>query len=403
MKLIKGLVLSIFIGYVITGCKQDDSSKTVKIDSNQEVDNDKIPQLLSARFDKLVQYPIDSLSFPRSYNPADETIKKVPSKDWTSGFFAGNLWQLHELSGESRFRESAIQWTKFIEKEKFNDGTHDMGFKVYCSFGLGLEQTGNEEYKEIIVESAKTLSTRFNENVQSIRSWDFRRDQWEFPVIIDNMMNLELLFEATRLSGDSTFHKVAVKHANTTLKNHFRPDNSTFHVVVYDTITGQVKDKVTHQGYSKESAWARGQGWAIYGYTMAYRYTKDQRYLDQAKKTAAFFIQHKNLPEDGIPYWDFDAPNIPNEPRDVSAAALVGSALVELYQITGDRSYLDYSQKVLKNLETETYILPAEVDAPFILQHSSGDWSKRSEMDEPIVYGDYYYLELKRRLLKLAH
>jgi rhamnogalacturonyl hydrolase YesR len=403
MKLIKGLIFSLITCCAITSCKQDDSSKSVKADNNQAVGNAKISQLLSARFDKLVQYPIDSLSFPRSYNPATETIKKVPSKDWTSGFFAGNLWQLHELSGDSRFRESAIKWTDFIEKEKFNDGTHDMGFKVYCSFGLGLEQTGNEDYKDIIVKSAQTLSTRFNEKVQSIRSWDFRRDQWEFPVIIDNMMNLELLFEATRLSGDSTFHKVAVTHANTTLKNHFRPDNSTYHVVVYDTINGQVKDKVTHQGFSKDSAWARGQGWAIYGYTMAYRYTKDQRYLDQAIRTTAFFTQHKNLPEDGIPYWDFDAPNIPDEPRDVSAAALVGSALIELYQITGDNNYLEYSKKVLKSLETEIYILPADVDVPFILQHSSGDWSKRSEMDEPIVYGDYYYLELKRRLKNLAN
>lgn len=381
---------------ILFSCKQENDA-TIQTDNSIEQPQD-ISQLLSQRFKKLVQYPVDSLSFPRSYNPATQTIKKVPSKDWTSGFFAGNLWQLYELSGESRFRESAIKWTSFIEKEKLNAGTHDMGFKVYCSYGLGLKQTGDVDYKNIILESARTLSTRFNENVQSIRSWDFRKDQWEFPVIIDNMMNLELLFEATQLSGDSTYHNMAITHANTTLKNHFRADNSTFHVVVYDTINGQVKDKVTHQGYSKESAWARGQAWAIYGYSMTYRYTKDKRYLDQAIKTAAFFTQHKKLPVDGIPYWDFDAPNIPNEPRDVSAAAIVGSALVELYQITGHQNYLDYSKKVLKSLETETYILPVDVDAPFILQHSSGDWSKRSEMDEPIVYGDYYYLELKLRL-----
>ncbi|GAL01743.1 glucuronyl hydrolase [Nonlabens ulvanivorans] len=190
-----------------------------------------------------------------------------------------------------------------------------MGFKVYNSFGLGYNRTGKEHYKDVLISSAQTLASRFNPNVQSIRSWDFNSDQWEFPVIIDNMMNLELLFEATKLSGDSTFYKLAVKHANTTLSNHFRPDDSTVHVVVYDTINGNVKERVTHQGYSNESAWARGQGWAIYGYTMAYRYTKNEDYLKQAQATANFFIKHKNLPADGIPYWDFDAPNIPDEPE----------------------------------------------------------------------------------------
>ncbi|AGC75460.1 glycosyl hydrolase family 88 [Nonlabens dokdonensis] len=367
--------------------KEVDSSSATNIDL-----------LLKARYEKLLRYPIESAAFPRSYNPDTKQILQRPSKDWTSGFYAGNLWMLSDVTGESRFRESAQKWTAFIEKEKYNDGTHDMGFKVYNSFGLGYNRTKNEEYKSILLKSAQTLATRFNPNVQSIRSWDFRRDQWEFPVIIDNMMNLELLFEATRLSGDSTFHKLAVTHANTTLKNHFRKDDSTVHVVVYDTISGEVKDRVTHQGYSDDSAWARGQGWAIYGYTMAYRYTNDKRYLEQAEATANFFINHKNMREDGIPYWDFDAPNIPNEPRDVSAAAIVASALVELYGYTKDEQYINYSKQVLNSLKSEEYILPADLDIPFILAHSSGDWSKRSEMDEPIIYGDYYFLELMLRL-----
>lgn len=366
--------------------------------SNDVSDQDSIEELLTARYEYVLDYPLDSMSFPRSYNPETKTILKRPSKDWTSGFYAGNLWMLGDVTGESRFRESAIKWTAFIEKEKFNDGTHDMGFKVYNSFGKAYQQTNDPYYKEVIIKSAQTLSTRFNENVQSIRSWDFRRDQWEFPVIIDNMMNLELLFEATAMTGDSTYHHLAVKHANTTLKNHFRPDHSTVHVVVYDTISGAVKDKVTHQGYSKESSWARGQGWAVYGYTMAYRYTKDPNYLEQAQNTAQFFINHQRLPEDGIPYWDFDAPHIPDEPRDVSAAAIVASALVELHDYTGNDDYIAYSQKVLNSLKSEEYILPADLEIPFILQHSSGDWSKRSEMDEPIIYGDYYFLELLLRL-----
>jgi unsaturated chondroitin disaccharide hydrolase len=376
---------------ILASCK----SQEKEVDNTRIID---IDQLLNARYEKLLRYPIDSTAFPRSYNPDTKQILQRPSKDWTSGFYAGNLWMLSDNTGDSRFRESAQKWTAFIEKEKYNDGTHDMGFKVYNSFGLGYNRTGNEEYKNILIKSAQTLTSRFNPNVQCIRSWDFKADQWEFPVIIDNMMNLELLFEATKLSGDSTFHKLAVAHANTTLRNHFRPDDSTVHVVVYDTINGAIKDRVTHQGYSDDSSWARGQGWAIYGYTMAYRYTKNQEYLKQAQATANFFINHKNLPEDGITYWDFDAPNIPNEPRDVSAAAIVASALVELYGYTKDENYINYSKKVLNSLKSEEYILPVDIDIPFILQHSSGDWSKRSEMDEPIVYGDYYFLELMLRL-----
>ncbi|MFC2110170.1 glycoside hydrolase family 88 protein, partial [Bacteroidota bacterium] len=263
-----------------------------------------IESILEPRYKKLLAYPIDSTAFPRSYSRTKNQIKKVPSKDWTSGFFAGNLWQIYELTGDEAYKNKAKEWTAFIEKEKFNDGTHDMGFKVFCSFGNGLKAEDNQEYKNIIVQSAKTLITRFSHKIGSIRSWDFNRDIWQFPVIIDNMMNLELLFEATKISGDSTFHKIAVTHANTTLKNHFRADHSTWHVLDYDTITTQVRARVTHQGIHDNSAWARGQGWAINGYTTAYRYTKDEKYLEQAIATTNFFLNHKNLPTDGIPYWD---------------------------------------------------------------------------------------------------
>ena len=354
---------------------------------------------LESRYNKLLLYKLDSMAFPRSYSHENKQIKKVPSKDWTSGFFAGNLWQIYELTGNEAYKKRAQQWTAFIEKEKLNDKTHDMGFKVFCSFGNGLNiDSDNQDYKDIIVESAKTLSTRFDESIGSIRSWDFNKDVWQFPVIIDNMMNLELLFEATKISGDSTFHKLAVKHANTTLKNHFRPDGSTWHVVDYDTITKQQRLKVTHQGIHDNSAWARGQGWAINGYTMVYRYTKDIQYLERAKATAKFFINHKNLPEDGIPYWDFDDPDIPNVSRDASAAAIVASGLVELYEYTKNEDYLNYSKKVATNLKSTNYILSKEIKIPFILDHSFGDWSKRAEMNEPIVYGDYYFLETLIRL-----
>jgi rhamnogalacturonyl hydrolase YesR len=279
-----------------------------------------------------------------------------------------------------------------MESQKFNDGTHDMGFKIFSSFGEGLKVAKDSSYKDVIVQSAKTLATRFNENVGSLRSWDFNADEWEFPVIVDNMMNLELLFEATKITDDSTFYDIAVKHANTTLKNHIRENNSIYHVVVYDTVSGAVKDKVTHQGFNDESSWARGQAWGIYGFTMAYRYTQDTTYLNQAEATANYYLSQENLPEDGIPYWDFDDPKIPDAVRDVSAATIIASAFFELDRYTDDPKYLVYANKVLDTLKSKEYLLPADVDAPFILDHSTGNWPKKDEMDGP-VYADYYFLE----------
>ena len=348
---------------------------------------------LENRYVKLLNYKVDSLSFPRSMSLNPEEIHKVPSKDWTSGFFPGSLWQIYKLTGDENYKEKAKEWTALVENQKYNNRTHDMGFKVYCSFGEGLKVEDNQFYKDVIVESAKTLSTRFNSKVGSLRSWDFNSDIWEFPVIVDNMLNLELLFEATKISGDSMYHRIAETHANTTLKNHFRPDNSIYHVVVYDTISGTAKMKVTHQGFNDESTWARGQGWGIYGYTMAYRFTKNPAFLKQAEATAKFYMEHENLPEDGIPYWDFNDPAIPNAPRDASAAAVVTSALYELYGFTQNKVYLNFANKVLNNLNSSKYLLNDTVKGPFILNHSTGNWPKNDEIDEPISYADYYFLE----------
>lgn len=374
-----------------TACKND-KQRTSHEEMGQDTKN-----LLDMRYKMLLKYPVDSIGFPRSYRHKSKEVHKVPSKDWTSGFFPGNLWRIYQLTGDEVFKERAAKWTSFIEKEKFNDGTHDMGFKVFCSFGEGLKVASNDKYEAVIVKSAQTLATRFVKNVGCIRSWDFNKDIWEFPVIIDNMMNLELLFEATKISGDSTFHKIAVSHANTTLKNHFREDNSSYHVVVYDTISGKVKDKVTHQGLNADSAWARGQAWGIYGFTMAYRYTGDNQYLNQAKSSLNFYLNHQNLREDGIPYWDFNDPNIPHAVRDVSAASIVASACYELSKYDSDKVYEQYADKVLSTLMSEEYILGPDIDAPFILMHSTGNWPNKNEMDEPIVYSDYYFLEALQR------
>ncbi|MBD0279175.1 MAG: glycoside hydrolase family 88 protein, partial [Flavisolibacter sp.] len=244
-------------------------------------------------------------------------LKLVASGDWTSGFFPGELWLLYEYTGKNEWKTQAQAFTANIEKEKWNGGTHDMGFKIYCSFGNGYRLTKDAHYKDVIIQSAKTLSTRFNTTTGVIKSWDNRKE-WGYPVIIDNMMNLELLFAATRLTGDSSFYKIAVSHANNTIKNHFRPDNSSYHVVDYDTLTGKIVKKSTHQGYADESAWARGQAWGLYGFTMCYRETRINAYLQQAERIASFILNHPNMPKDWVPYWDFNAPNIPNELRDVS-------------------------------------------------------------------------------------
>jgi len=327
-------------------------------------------------------------------------LKLVPAKDWTSGFFAGQLWMIYKITHKPGWKSKAEKFTSLEEKEKLNGGTHDMGFKIYCSYGTGYQITKDPAYKEVIIQSAKTLSTRFNPVVGCIRSWDHHKEQWGYPVIIDNMMNLELLFAATRLTGDSSFFKIAVSHANTTMKNHYRPDYSSYHVVDYDTATGKVVKRQTHQGYADESAWSRGQAWGLYGYTMCFRETKNPAYLKQAEHIAAYILHHPNLPTDKIPYWDFNAPGIPNEPRDASAAAVLASGLYELAKYSANKKeYLSVANTILQNL-TKSYRSPIGDNKGFILLHSTGSKPANSEVDVPLNYADYYYLEALLRSKK---
>ncbi|MEM1123927.1 MAG: glycoside hydrolase family 88 protein, partial [Bacteroidota bacterium] len=313
---------------------------------------------------------------------------------------AGILWQLYRFSKKEQLKEAAKKWTAFQTKEQFDAGTHDLGFKIYCSFGEGYELTKSQSYSKVIVNTANQLAQRFNEKVGATRSWDFNAQKWDFPVIIDNMMNLELLFEAAKLSEDEGLYDMANQHAQTTLKNHFRPDNSSFHVVDYDQTTGAVRSKVTHQGHSDDSAWARGQAWGLYGYTMAYRFTKNPDYLAQAKKIAQFIFTHSNLPADKIPYWDFNAPNIPNEERDVSAAAIATSSILELskYDPENKAAYLKWADTVLTALSSKEYTADTN---PFFLNQSVGSKPENLEVKVPIVYADYYYVEALLRRLTL--
>jgi len=339
-----------------------------------------------------------NLVSPRTLD-ANSNLVLVPSKNWCSGFFPGELWYLYEYTKNNKWLDEARTYTAPIEQEKTNGGTHDMGFKIYCSVGNGYRLTHDEHYKEVILEAAKTLSSRFNPTVGCIKSWD-NRPKWKFPVIIDNMMNLELLFAATHISGDSSYYKMAVGHANTTMKNHFRADYSSYHVVDYDPETGKVVHRQTHQGYADESAWARGQAWGLYGYTMCYRYTHNKAYLEQAENIARFIFNNPNMPKDLVPYWDFNAPGIPNEPRDASAAAVMASGLYELstYSKNG-KQYKDKADKIIKSL-TDHYLAAPGQSREFILLHSTGSKPSNSEVDVPLSYADYYYLEA---LLREAH
>jgi len=392
--------LLFLVGVVIciqSSCKQQNENKEV-IEADVSLDLDSTRDL--NRLSYFLKHEANPTNFPRSMEP-DGSVRAVTSRDWTSGFYVGSLLYAYRLLKDEAYLNHAKAWLPFLEKEKSNDKTHDMGFKIYCSFGNAYEINENGTYKKIILESATTLSTRYNEKVGCIKSWDFGGDRWEFPVIIDNMMNLELLFEASLLSGDSTFYKIAHAHANKTLKNHFREDNSSVHVVDYDPKTGKVIKKITHQGIADSSVWARGQAWGLYGFTMAYRYTQDEAFLEQAKKIAQFIFEHPNMPKNYIPYWDYDSPNIPDAPKDASAAAVIASALLELHTFTTSENYKLKAVKILETLSSEAYVLPTTSKTPFILNHSTGNMPKHDEVDVPISYADYYYLEGVYRLSKL--
>ena len=333
---------------------------------------------------------------------ADGSLSLIAPRDWTSGFFPGTMWYLYEESGDPFWKEKAIKFTNYLEPIKTYTGTHDLGFMINCSFGNGLRLAQVPGYQDIMLEAARSLITRFNPTVGCIRSWD--HGKWQFPVIIDNMMNLELLFWASKVSGDPVFRNIAVTHANTTMANHFRPDGSSFHVVDYDAAgDGKPIQFNTHQGYADESAWGRGQAWGLYGYTMCYRETGDPKYLEQAEKIAQFILNHKNLPEDGVFYWDFDAPNIPDEPRDVSASAIAASALYELSTMSEahGEQYKAAADKTVKSIAEKYRNKLGELHG-FITNSSVGHLPGNSEITVPLNYADYYFIEALVRKERLS-
>lgn len=338
----------------------------------------------------------DTIRIPSTYK--DGEIVYVPTDDWVSGFFAGTLWYMYELTGDETWAEHARRHTEVLDSIQYLTWHHDVGFMIYDSYGNGLRLKDIPGYKDVCITTAKSLSTRFRPGAGIIQSWNVDRGWqaergWTCPVIIDNMMNLELLFKATEFSGDSTYAKIAISHADKTMENHFRPDYSCYHVVDYDPETGEVLHRCTAQGYADESAWARGQSWALYGYTVAYRFTGDEKYLRHAENVAGFIFNDPNMPEDLVPYWDFDAPDIPDAYRDVSSAAINASALYELSCLTGNASYKEKADRIIESLSTPAYSAAQGTNGGFILMHSVGSIPHGSSIDVPLNYADYYLLE----------
>lgn len=318
---------------------------------------------------------------------------------WTSGFYPGTLWYCYEYSNDPQIRAAAEEMTSRVEKQKYTTSNHDVGFIINCSFGNGYRLTHNETYRKVIETAAKSLSTRFHPVTGCTRSWNSKK--WQFSVIIDNMMNLELLMFASKTFDNDTLEYIARTHANTTLKNHFRKDYSSYHLVDYDPEDGHVRSRQTVQGYSNESSWGRGQAWALYGYTMMFRMTGDEKYLEHAENIADMLLSR--LPVDGIPYWDFDAPN-GNEYRDASAGAIMASAFVELSGFATDekarQNYLSIAEKQLRTLASSHYLAEPGTNCNFILKHSVGNLPEKSEVDVPLSYADYYFLEALLRYKK---
>ncbi|MBU2921566.1 glycoside hydrolase family 88 protein [Winogradskyella psychrotolerans] len=385
---------------VLTSCKNKVEVKEHTEETKQELVK-RVFSLAEHQYDYLIN-KIDTISpllNPRSLNK-DGSLRMAYKQDWTCGFFPGSLWYLYEQTNDNKWKIEAEKFTEALDSAQFVKWNHDVGFMIQNSFGQGYRLTGNETYKQAVVDAAKSLSTRYRPVAKVIQSWDtdapwIQGKGLDMPIIIDNMMNLNLLYQATKHTADSTFANIANAHATTTIKNQYRPDYSCYHIIDYDHITGDVRKKVNFQGYADESAWARGQAWGLYGYTEAYKESGHKIFLEHAKKIANYIMNNDKIPDDNIPYWDYDAESTEEIPRDASAAAIVASALLELQAFDSARKneYLDYTETILRTLSSDDYLAQKNENGGFILKHSVGNFHENNETDAPLNYADYYYLE----------
>ncbi|WP_417885788.1 glycoside hydrolase family 88 protein [Zunongwangia sp.] len=402
-------IFSFVIFLSILSCKQNkeaEENKTnqtsvkeiTKTISEEKIDS--VNQLAANQYLSMAKNFKDS-RYPKTFYPENNKFETSNSGWWTSGFYPGTLLYLYEETGEDSLKIEAERILEDLKREESNTSTHDLGFMMFCSFGNANRIDPKPEYQEILMNSAKSLSKRYNDTVKAIRSWDSaswnKAGDDDLVVIIDNMMNLELLFWATEHSGDSTYYDIAVNHANTTMKHHFREDYSSYHEVIYDENTGAAKKQITNQGFADESSWARGQAWGLYGYVVMYQKTKDEKYLEMAENIANFILNHPNLPEDKVPFWDFDTDKIPNDLKDSSAAAVMASALLELYEFTDQTEYFTAAENMLETLSSNQYLANQDEIGGFLLKHGVGNMPNKTEVDVPLTYGDYYFVEALKR------
>jgi len=339
--------------------------------------------------------------YPKSYKYGE--LITSDTQWWCSGFFPGSLWYVYEYTGNERIGELAKKYTLGLSHILEGRTSHDLGFQINCSYGNGLRITRDSAlYAPMMAAAAGKLASRFIPEVGCIKSWDWGQSRgWDCPVIIDNMMNLELLLVVARMTGDESLADIANTHAATTMAHHFRNDWTCYHVVDYDSKDGSVRIRQTHQGYADESAWSRGQAWALYGYTMMYQKTGRKEYLAQAEKVARMILG--KLSYGPIPIWDFDDPKGVKSYRDASAGAVMASAFATLSELSKNRNLArkcrSMAEKQVRELASPSYFTTIDELGGFLLKHSVGNLPGESEVDRPLTYADYYFLEA---LLKLA-
>ena len=384
----------------LSSCFQTATAESIDVDGALGYCHSKVVRSL----DELSRDSIDYTMMPRNIAAGDSVwhCRKATPDEWCSGFWPGVLWYDYEMTGDEKIREKAEKYTESLEylsQRPIFD--HDLGFLIFCSYGNGYRLTQNPKYKQVILASADSLATLYNPEVGTLLSWPRNVEMLGgHNTIMDNMINLEMLFWAARNGGSQRLYDIAVKHAETTMTHQFRPDGTCYHVAVYDPKNGNFLRCMTHQGYADNSTWARGQAWAIYGYTMVYRETQDKKFLDFACKVTDAYL--KRLPDDYVPYWDFDDPAIPQAPRDASAACVVASALLELQKYCPEekgKEYKDKAVKMLASLSGDSYRSPKHRSS--FLDHSTGHHPAGSEIDASIIYADYYYIEALQRLAQL--
>ncbi len=389
----KSFLFAVLLISISTFAQDDKLSMKKLIDNNFN--------LAASQYKLLEKNTPDSL-MPRNYDPKADKFGTSDTKWWCSGFFPGTLLYIYEHTRDEDIRRIAEKRLGILEKEKYYTGNHDLGFMIYCSFGNAYRLLGKDSYKDAVMTAAASLSTRYRPEILSIQSWNSSA-RLKCPVIIDNMMNLELLYWVSDHGGDAKYRDIAVNHANTTIKYHFRPDNSRYHVLDWDLAKKEIFQKVTWQGAADSSAWARGQSWGLYGFTMMYRFSKNKTYLDQARKIADYLLNHPNLPADKIPYWDFNAPGIPGTYRDASAGSVMASALLELGQYVSrkeKKKYVAAAKTMLLFLSSENYLSRPGENKGFLLKHNVGSLPHQSEVDASLTYADYYFTEALLRYKK---